>query len=212
LLPMVLMANYEIQEERRGVENLLRQKRLSPDQKGFLISVGKKYKLTLKGENLTPKQGAKLLLRVDSIPVSMALGQAAYESGYASSRFAAEGNALFGQWKWGEGLVPKEQRAGKGDYRIATFPTPLESVKAYALNLNTHQAYEGFRKLRQSQRNSGKKSLSGKPLIQTLEAYSERGMTYVHTLNGMIEKNNLWVLDEAKLGTRQAAQVKFVYP
>ena len=96
---------------------------------------------------MTAAKLEELLIRVDVIPVSLALGQAAYESGYATSRFAGLGNALYGQWSWGgKGMKPDQQRRSEhGDYRIRGFEAPQASVIAYTINLNTHFAYEGFR-------------------------------------------------------------------
>ena len=88
------------------------------------------------------------MLRVDTIPPSLALAQAAIESGYGASRFAVEGNALFGQWRTGGGLRPSDQPAHLSDYGIATFASPLQSVAAYAHNLNTFASYRDFRAAR----------------------------------------------------------------
>ena len=125
------------------------------------------------------------------------LGQAAYESGWATSRFAAEGNALFGQWTFGgKGLVPDQQRKELGDHRIASFEWPFDSVRGYYLNLSTHPAYEDFRRLRAELKASGK-PLSSIVLADGLIKYSERGQTYVDTLKGMIRANNLDIADNA---------------
>jgi Bax protein len=143
------------------------------------------------------------MLRVDAVPVSLALAQAAYESGYATSRFATEGNALFGQWRWGHGLVPHEQRGDKGDYRIAVFVTPLESAAAYMLNPNTHPSYRRFRMAREAQRHAmGDETaavLTGLALAATLKLYAEEGEVYVETLQGIICDNGLCRLDGAQL-------------
>src|SRR3546814_20149318 len=81
---------------------------------------------------------ATLLRRVDTVPVSLALAQAAVESAYGASRFAIEGNAIFGEGRYGEGLLPEAQRAGHGDSRIAPFNAPLDSGHAFMLPLQTH--------------------------------------------------------------------------
>jgi Bax protein len=96
------------------------------------------------------------LYKLDIIPAGLALGQAAYESGYGTSRFATEGNALFGQWTYGgKGLVPEQQRKNLGDHRIAAFDWPFDSVRGYFINLMSHPAYEEFRRLRAELRAQG---------------------------------------------------------
>jgi len=142
----------------------------------------------------------ELILRVDVVPVSLALSQCAEESGWGTSRFAAEGNALFGQWTWsGKGIKPEQQRSGMGDYRIAAFETPLGSVMAYMVNLNTHAAYEKLRARRAEMRARGER-ISGWELAKTLDRYSERGQAYVDSLHGIMRVNQLDPADDAFLG------------
>ena len=140
----------------------------------------------------------KLLVRVDVIPPSLALSQSAEESGWGTSRFADLGNAIFGQWTWGEGIKPIEQRGGKGNYKIATFKTPSESVKAYMHNLNTHPAYEDLREKRAQLRANGER-LTGYALTGTLVNYSERGQEYVKSLRTIMRVNKLSDADDAHL-------------
>ncbi len=140
----------------------------------------------------------EMLYKLDIVPAGLALGQAAYESGYGTSRFAVEGNALFGQWTYGgEGLVPEQQRRNLGDHRIAAYDWPFDSVRGYFLNLMSHPAYEPFRKLRAELRASGAR-LDSLTLADGLISYSERGQEYVDTLKGMIRVNNLDVADGAR--------------
>jgi Bax protein len=144
-----------------------------------------------------PRYLEEMLYKADIIPVGIALGQAAYESGYGTSRFVAEGNALFGQWTYGgKGLVPEQQRKSLGDHRIASFDWPFDSVRGYFLNLMSHPAYEDFRKLRAKLRAEGK-PLSSIALADGLIKYSERGQEYVDGLKGIITKNMLDVADDA---------------
>jgi len=141
----------------------------------------------------------ELLYKLDIIPAGLALGQAAYESGYGTSRFAAEGNALFGQWTFGgKGLKPEQQREELGDHRIAAFDWPFDSVRGYFINLMSHPAYDPFRKLRAERRASGE-PLTSMALADGLISYSERGQEYVDTLKGIIRVNNLAVADNAVL-------------
>ena len=137
------------------------------------------------------------LYKLDVIPAGLALGQAAYESGYGTSRFAAEGNALFGQWTFGgKGLIPEQQRGELGDHRIAAFDWPFDSVRGYFINLSSHPAYEDFRKLRAELRRDGK-PLDSLTLAEGLIRYSERGQAYVNTLKSIIRVNNLSIADAA---------------
>ena len=137
------------------------------------------------------------LYKLDVIPAGLVLGQAAYESGYGTSRFAAEGNALFGQWTYGgKGLVPEQQRKSLGDHRIAAFDWPFDSVRGYYINLSSHPAYEDLRRLRAELITAGK-PVSSLALADGLIRYSERGQVYVDTLKGMIRVNNLDIADGA---------------
>ena len=137
------------------------------------------------------------LYRLDVIPAGLVLGQAAYESGYGTSRFATEGNALFGQWTYGgKGLVPEQQRTELGDHRIASYEWPFDSVRGYFINLSSHPAYEEFRRLRANQKATGK-PLNSMILADGLISYSERGQKYVDTLKGIMRVNNLTIADDA---------------
>lgn len=137
------------------------------------------------------------MYRLDVIPPGLVLGQAAYESGYGTSRFAVEGNALFGQWTYGGGgLVPEQQRKQLGDHRIASFDWPFDSVRGYFLNLNSHPAYEEFRRLRADLKARGE-PVTSLALADGLIRYSERGQEYVDTLKGMIRTNRLDIADDA---------------
>jgi Bax protein len=152
--------------------------------------------LTTRSEEL-PGLIDELLYRLDIIPAGLALGQAAYESGWGTSRFAAEGNALFGQWTFGgDGLVPEQQRKSLGDHRIAAFDWPFDSVRGYFLNLMSHPAYDDFRRLRADMRAAGK-PLTSLELADGLIRYSERGQEYVDTLKSMIRVNAFDTADNA---------------
>jgi len=137
------------------------------------------------------------LYRLDVIPAGLVLGQAAYESGYGTSRFAAEGNALFGQWTYGgKGLVPEQQRSNLGDHRIAAYDWPFDSVRGYFLNLSSHPAYEDFRRLR-AELKAANKPVTSMALADGLIRYSERGQAYVDTLKGIMRVNKLNIADDA---------------
>ncbi len=140
-----------------------------------------------------------LILRVDIIPPSLALAQAAAESGWGISRFVREGNALFGQWTTdrARGLTPLKRDAGR-THKIQAFDCLLDSVQAYVLNLNRHRAYRGFRKTRAAMRAKGA-VLDGKELAGQLLSYSEQGLDYVATLRTIITANDLERLDATRL-------------
>ena len=138
-----------------------------------------------------------MLYRLDVVPAGLALGQAAYESGYGTSRFAADGNALFGQWTYGGGgMAPEQKRKEKGDYGVAAFDWPFDSVRGYFLNLMSHPAYEDFRRLRADLRAAGE-PLTSLRLADGLLRYSERGQEYVDGLKGIIRVNGLDIADNA---------------
>jgi Bax protein len=137
------------------------------------------------------------IYKLDIVPEGLALGQAAYESGYGTSRFAVEGNALFGQWTYGgKGLVPEQQRKNLGDHRIAAYDWPFDSVRGYFINLMSHPAYEDFRRIRAELRAAGK-PLESEVLADGLINYSERGQEYVDTLKGIMRVNKLAIADGA---------------
>lgn len=139
----------------------------------------------------------QLLYQLDEIPAGLALGQAAYESGYGTSRFAVQGNALFGQWTFdGSGIAPEQQRKELGDYGIASFEWPFDSVRSYVINLSRHAAYEDFRRMRAEMRANGE-PLDSIKLAEGLVKYSERGQEYVETLQGIMRVNNLTIADQA---------------
>ena len=137
----------------------------------------------------------ELLVRVDVIPVSLALAQAANESAWGTSRFAREGNNIFGQWCFDEGcgLIPG-QRAQDASHEVRAFASVEASVRAYFRNLNTNPTYEYLRELRAQMRMKGK-PLDSRALAQGLLRYSERGHVYISELHDIIRVNDLLALD-----------------
>jgi len=194
LAPLVLRANEMILADRARV-----QARASEDD-AWLLELARRYDvLDGDGDSLEAAEYDELLKRVDIVPVSLALSQGAEESGWGTSRFAAQGNALFGQWTWGDNAIkPEQQREKLGNYGIAAFETPLQSVLAYMHNLNTHRAYAGLRARRASMRSAGE-ALSGRSLAETLDRYSERGVDYVKSLHAIMRVNQLDATDAAYL-------------
>ncbi len=203
LLPLVLRAQEIITEERSRVvelaERLRKGKQLSDADREWLMATVRRYGLRgdPAGES-TEADLQQLLAMVDIVPASLALAQADYETGDGTSRFAGLGNALYGQWAWGEGMRPEGQRAEKGDHRIAAFANPLESTLAYMHNLNSHSAYAEFRRRRAEQRDRGH-DLDGYQLAGALQSYSERGEEYVATLRNIMQVNGLKQADKAIL-------------
>ena len=198
VLPLVLQVNTEIREERRRLRDL--QSQLN---KGLKLKAADRLWMIVMAERYKVKRGniAELIKRIDIIPVSLALAQAAEESGWGTSRFAREGNAMFGQWttEAGEGLVPESRDVGKS-HKVKVFKSLLHSVRAYARNLNTHRAYQSLRAMRHELRLKGQQ-IRGQRLADTLTGYSERGEDYVKTLRAIIAVNKLKHLDEARLNT-----------
>lgn len=203
LLPLVLQVNRDIRADRAHLADLRKRTSLTTNDREWLFDLAARYgvvdrKKADANTPLTTAQLATLTARVDIIPPSLALAQGAIESAYALSRFAVEGNALFGQWRYGKGLKPENQREALGDYRIASFKTPFDSVRSYAQNLNSNPAYADFRRLRASARKAGTIP-RGLTLVQGLRAYSERGEAYVDEVRGLIDFNKLAPTDSARL-------------
>lgn len=197
MAPMILMANENILREREVVKNSTLN---SPELKNIAL----KYRVIKnKNNSLTTSMRTALLEKVDILPPSLALAQAAEESGWGTSRFAKEGNAFFGQWDFsGNGMKPKQQRKGLGNYGVARFDSPLASVEAYMLNINTGNAYQKLRTVRAGIR-AKKKNISGLELAGTLDKYSERGQGYIDGLRQMIRYNNLQLVDSAYLSNNR---------
>lgn len=198
VLPLILQVNDEISADRKrlwGLQvDLKKGQKLAAADRLWLMVMAERYK-TKRGDI------AEMIKRTDIIPVSLALAQAAEESGWGTSRFAREGNAMFGQWttKDGDGIVPENRDAGKS-HKVKAFKSLLHSARAYARNLNTHRAYRKMRTLRQQLRKKGA-PIKGQVLVETLTSYSERGEAYVKGLRAIISVNKLKRLDQAELDT-----------
>ncbi len=203
--PLVLHANELIQTDRDRVEAIIAALRVgaavSLEDQTFLGETAAAYKVVEGEPDLADRTlQDELLRRVDTLPPSLVLAQTAEESGWGTSRFAVEGNALFGMWTWGgKGITPLQQRSGLGNYQIAAFETPLQSVIAYMHNLNTHPAYRELRARRAKFRKAGTK-MTGWELATALTSYSERGQAYVDSLHSLMKVNRLQPTDDAYLG------------
>ena len=160
-------------------------------EKKWLVSKFKQY-------GVVNKDLSTLKIRMDQIPVSMTVAQAAKETGWGTSRFAQEGNALFGQWTWtGDGIRPSDAK-NDSTHKVMKFKVLQASVKAYQRNLNTHSSYRGFRGARAEMRDD-KKELDSMILTEFLDKYAETGKEYVKILQQIIRQNNLTDFDDAKL-------------
>jgi Bax protein len=201
LLPIVLSENEKIITDRRKLVTIINRKSFKKDA-DWLNEKFQQYKV----KNNNPKE---LLLKMDIIPPSLAIAQAAYESGWGTSRFAIEGNALFGQWSWKEnkGMIP-EDRGEDEKHEISKFNQIRYAVSAYKNNLNTHPFYEEFRKERARQR-AGRLSgsISGMKLIEHVHKYSIRGNDYVLGLKKIIEQNALQDFDKANLLVKKSGSI-----
>jgi len=201
LLPIVLSENEKIIEDRRKLTAIMNRKSFKKDA-DWLNEKFQQYKV----KNNSVKE---LLVKMDIIPPSLAIAQAAYESGWGTSRFATEGNALFGQWGWKEnkGMVP-ENRGEDEKHEISKFNKIRYAVSAYKNNLNTHPFYEEFRIERAKQR-SGRLSgsISGIKLIKHVHKYSIKGDDYVLGLKKIIEQNSLQDFDKANLLVKRSGSI-----
>jgi len=203
IAPMILRANELIMIDRNRLNNIRSSFNKSSsvtekDQK-WILKIAQLYKVKNADDEITTSMLEELWKKVDIVPASLALAQSAEESGWGTSRFAAEGNAIYGQWTWGSNAItPEKQRKELGNYGIAAFETLQESVCAYMLNLNTHNAYTSLRNKRAELRENNQK-ITGLLLAEQLTKYSERGVEYVKTLKSMIDYNLLAPADDAYL-------------
>tara|TARA_Y100000591_G_scaffold326115_1_gene348206 strand:+ start:434 stop:1942 length:1509 start_codon:yes stop_codon:yes gene_type:complete len=191
VLPLIVAENEKILDDREKLKVLSKKKFTSDLEKQWLRQKLLEYKV--KKGNLE-----ELMRRMDMIPVSIALAQAAKESGWGTSRFALEGNAIFGQWTWdGQGIAPLK-RDGDKNHKILKFPILRASVKAYKNNLNTHKSYLKFREKRNSLREKNKK-ITGLALTGTLKNYAQTGSEYTKILNQIITQNRLSDFEPVRL-------------
>ena len=192
VLPLVLSENESILAERKKIIFLSKSRSISKTDQLWLDKKFKYYKVKNKDYEL-------LLSKVDIIPPSLAIAQAAYESGWGTSRFALEGNSLFGQRTWASksGLVPLKRDQDQ-TFKVTKFDIIRASVKAYKKNLNTHKSYENLRLERKKMRDQGQE-ISGIKLSQHLDKYSEIKDKYVIYLQKIIEQNSLTDFDKSIL-------------
>ena len=191
ILPLILQENNNIKLDRKRLFSIINKNNNTNLEKKWLEKKYKQYGVPSKDLSI-------LKVRLDEIPVSLAIAQAAKETGWGTSRFAQEGNALFGQWTWsGDGIKP----AGADNdstHKVMKFKVLQASVKAYHRNINTHSSYRGFRGARAELRDQ-RKILDSMVLSEYLDKYAETGKEYVKILQQIIRQNNLSDFDDAKL-------------
>ena len=191
VLPLILDENQKIMDDRKKLFKILAKNFNTVGEKVWLKRRFREYKI--EDQDLS-----KLKIRMDIIPVSIALAQAANESGWGTSRFALEGNALFGQWTWSKkGISPANKDPDK-THKILQFQILKASVRAYKNNLNTHSAYKEFREVR-AQLRQDDKQIVGLDLTKYLKNYAAIGEKYVSILENIIERNSLTDFDKANL-------------
>ena len=191
ILPLVLEENSRIIIDRKKLFSILNKNKNSKDEIKWLNQKFKQY-------GVVNKDLATLKVRMDIIPVSLAIAQAAKETGWGTSRFAIEGNALFGQWTWsGEGIKPAGADTD-ATYKVMKFNVLKASVRAYQRNLNTHSSYKKFRFVRAQLRDDNKK-LDSLKLAEYLNNYAQTGTEYTKVLKQIIQQNQLKDFDEVKL-------------
>ena len=191
VLPLIVAENERILADRSKLLLVSGKKFTTDSEKQWLRQKLLEYKVK-KGDL------KELTKRMDIIPTSIALAQAAKESGWGTSRFALEGNAIFGQWTWsGQGIAPLDRESNK-NHKILKFPILRASVKAYQNNLNTHKSYSKFRQKRSVLRDKNKK-INGLELTETLNNYAQTGSEYTKKLNQIIKQNRLMDFEPVKL-------------
>jgi len=200
MLPLIHEANEDILTTRSELLEIRQDAgKLSWLERRRLRSLGAEYEI----ENFDPDNEdhwATLLRKVDIVPPSLALAQAANESAWGTSRFAEQGNNFFGHWCYVEGcgIVPSDRPEG-ASHEVAAFDSPQQSVERYVFNLNHHPAYQEFRRMRAALRATGQ-DLTGTALVEGLDNYSERGEEYIADMESMIRFNSLSPLDTSPAG------------
>lgn len=194
LYPRIVLANARVLVMRDNLATLRASDKFSDADRKWLKRQAKRLRVDAEA-------GPKSMLdalehKLDMVPPSLVLAQAANESAWGTSRFAVKGNNLFGQWCFskGCGLVPNSRNKG-ASHEVAKFGSPYQSIRAYVTNLNRHRSYDGLRKARAQARKAGRFP-DGVTLAQGLLSYSERGAAYVKEIRGMIRFNNLGYYDK----------------
>ena len=191
VLPLILEENNRILLDRKRLFVILNKSINTNSEKEWL-------KKKLKQYGVVNNDLSTLKVRMDIVPVSLAIAQAAKETGWGTSRFALEGNALFGQWTWSDDGIKPASADSDSKHKVMKFKVLKASVRAYQRNLNTHSSYREFRKVRAIQRdNQG--NLNSLELVKYLDEYAETGVKYTEILKKIIEQNKLTDFDKASI-------------
>ena len=191
VLPLILSENNRIKRDRNTLFKILNKNINSNAEKKWINNKFRQY-------GVVNNDLSTLKVRLDEIPVSLAIAQAAKETGWGTSRFAIEGNALFGQWTYsGEGIKPAGSDK-KDKHKVMAFSVLKASVRAYQRNLNTHSSYKEFRRVRAIQRDNDE-PLNSLELANYLNSYAETGDEYTKILKKIIQQNNLKDFDKARI-------------
>ena len=201
LLPIALRGNELVLEERNVMRAAFSSKNIYK-----IEHLAKKYKVkdfkNINFSNITmsnlSKINKELSIKINKIPISLILAQSIIESGWGSSRFAQEGNALFGEWTWKTNVGIKPKGNLDANFAVKNFKNLLESLNSYILNLNSHPAYSEMRKFRALKYKMGKK-ITGYETANFLNKYAEIGFEYVIKIEDMIKSNRLYKFQKAKL-------------
>ncbi|WP_166839626.1 glucosaminidase domain-containing protein [Rheinheimera pleomorphica] len=191
LRPYVKRENARLRSLRQQLLDIQQKKqkrlKISLEEYAFLYSLYDEFRMDVAETDESMLD--ELLKRVDVIPETLVLMQAANESAWGTSRFAVEGYNFFGQWCFREGcgLIPNSRLEGQS-HEVAKFATPAASIKSYFYNLNTFHTYASLRDIRARLRREGK-PVRGEALAAGLGAYSERGDDYIAEISGMIRFN-----------------------
>lgn len=188
--PLIDRANSAIADDRVLLETIAGKGELSNRELRALQQLARDYELET-ADQPTAELLEAALLRVDELPASLILAQAAKESGWGTSRFAVSAHNYFGQrcWQAGCGITPKQRPAG-ATFEVTRFASPYESVRSYLQNINTHAEYAELRASRYNARQQGI-SPSGLQLAEHLGTYSEREAAYINEIRGIITTNKL---------------------
>ena len=191
VLPLILEENARIKLDRKRLFAILNKNNNSDSEKKWLKRKFKQY-------GVTKNDLSTLKIRMDEIPVSLAIAQAAKETGWGTSRFATEGNALYGQWTYtGDGIKPSAAD-NNSSHKVMRFKVLKASVRAYQRNLNTHSGYREFRRQRAIQRDN-EEDLDSLKLVEFLDKYAETGLEYTKVLKKIIKQNSLKDFDDASI-------------
>ena len=191
ILPLILTESNQIKADRKKLFDILNKNNNSEVEKKWLKKKFKQY--GVKNNDLPV-----LKIRMDEVPTSLAIAQAAKETGWGTSRFALEGNALFGQWTYSDNGIKPLNTDSEETHKVMKFKILKASIRAYYRNLNTHSSYKGFRKIRAELRDDEEK-LDSLILVNYLDKYAATGTEYTKVLKQIISQNSLKDFDDVKL-------------